>query len=258
MKLKFLVAALGLIASAASQAQILQTNNPGNTGSDLLLDVWEQGASNGAPDQSFTLNLNETLTQFLASDTTSSTLATLSSGDSTWTNFLASSSAADLQWSVIASGNKLPTRAGTLATVTAGEDVTTFAINNLSITSANTALNTVIDNLNVQATPNESVNIAPSPAYYQQYNLGSFGQNIWDNGNVLGATGVQVATLNAIAGTAATVVAPVVLTGTMSFAQGTNGNYVLNYVAVPEAPGFAVMLAGLGALTLLARRRKGF
>ncbi len=256
MKLKFLVAAIGLIVSAASQAQIVTPSTSG--GSDLLLDVWEQGVA-GAPDQSFTLNLGQTMTQFLASDTSSSTLATVLANDTTWTSFLASSSDANLQWSVIASGNKVPTRAGLLATVTAGEDAVGLGLTNNNAISGNVQLASTVDNMNVQATPNEQVNTVASNAYYQTATLSNFNGNAWDNGNALGATGVQVATLLNVGGSTAATGATALLKGTMSFAQDGTGNYVLNYnvAAVPEASGFAVMLAGLGALTLLARRRKG-
>lgn len=257
MKFKLIVAALGLIAGAA-HADIVPTTTIG--GSDLLLDVWEQGASTGAPDQSFTLDLGITLTQFLNASNSSSTLATLLSTDSTWTSFLASSSsvAGDLQWSVIASGNKVPTVASYLASVTIGEDALAFGPNSANVNSANTQLSTTITNLNFSgaANVNEQVNTVASNAYYQTYQLSNFNSNAWDNGNNLGATGVQIAQESNVY-KSATVIGKV-LPGTLSFAQDANNNYVLSYnvAAVPEASGFGMLFAGFGALGFLGRRRK--
>ncbi len=256
MKSRIIAAVIGLAASAASQAQIVTPTTTG--GSDLLLDVWEQAAASSAPDQSFTLNLGRTMTQFLASDGSSSTLATVLATDTTWTNFLASSSIPDLQWSVIASGNKVPTRASLLGTVTIGEDPIDFDLLNVNVLVGNAQLSTTIANLNVQATPNEQVNSLVSGAYYQTYQLSNFNENAWDNGNALGATGVHVAQSLNVAGTSQTLAPTTVLKGTMSFAPDSAGNFVLNYTVdpLPEAPGFFAMLAGLGALRLIGRRRK--
>lgn len=259
MKLKLIAAVVGLALSAASQAQIVPPTTTG--GSDLLLDVWEQGASNGAPDQSFTLNLGETMSQFLASDASSSTLATVLSTDSTWTSFLSSSSATagDLQWSVVASGSKVPTRSSYLASVTAGEDPVGFGATNANVNSANTTLNEVIANMNVAATPNEQVNVKGSAAYYQTNNLSNISSNSWDNGNNLGATGVQIAQALNVGGVVSTTANTTVLPGVLGFVQNaTTGNYVLSYsvAAVPEAPGFGMVLAGLVALGFVALRRK--
>jgi len=258
MKLKLIAALAGLALSAASQAQIVPPTTTG--GSDLLLDVWEQGAANGAPDQSFTLNLGVTMSQFLASDASSSTLANVLSTDATWTSFLSSSSAVagDLEWSVVASGSKVPTRSSYLGSVTAGEDPVGFAATNANVNSANTTLNEVIANMNVAATPNEQINAKGSAAYYQTNNLSNLSSNSWDNGNALGVTGVQVAQALNIGGSTALTAATTVLPGTLAFAQNAAGNYVLSYnvAAVPEAPGFGMALAGLVALGFVALRRK--
>jgi len=261
MKLKFIVAAIGVVLSAASHAQIVPTTTVG--GSDLLLDVWEQGAPGGQPDQSFTLNLNETFTQFVNNSNSSATLATLLSTDSTWTGFLASSDTADvgaLQWSVIASGNKVPTtRPAIFGTVTVGTDPTTqgaagFLTNN-DIIAANTQVNPTITALNLSATPNEQVALTGSGAYYQNFTLSDFNQHGFQNGNNIGATAAVETASNTGAGTAAATMAQ--LAGTMTFTQ-VGSNYVLSYnvAAVPEAPGFGMTLAGLALLGFVALRRR--
>jgi hypothetical protein len=260
MKLKLIAAVVGLTLSAASQATIVPTTTVG--GSDLLLDVWEQSAPGGQKDQSFTLDLGMTFTQFVANAGTSATLATLLSTDSTWNSFLSSSDTTDagaLQWSVIASGSKVPTtRPAIFGTATVGSDPTTqgaagFLTNN-DINVANTQVATTISNLNTVANPNESVNLSGSGSYYQDDSLANFNQHGIANGNSIGALNVaQVWTAsNTGAGTAAATMTQ--LAGTMTFSQ-VGGNYLLVY-AVPEAPGFGMALAGLAALGFLAIRRR--
>ncbi len=258
MKLKFIAVLAGWTLSAASQAAILGTTNAG--GSDLLLNVWEQVAPGGQPDQSFTLNLNETLSQFVAQSGSTATLATLLSTDATWTSFLASSDTADagvLRWSVIASGNKTVGKGPSiLGTVTAGTDPTTagrsgFLIGN-DLLEANAALSGMIGGLDKNL--DEQVAARLSNGYYQAYDMQDFNSSGFDNGNAIGVTA------NVETGTSDLGTRPATMTqlpGTMNFSQ-VGGNYVLNYTvaAAPEAPGWLAMLAGLAALTLIGRRRK--
>ena len=258
MKLKLIAAVAGLILSAAAQATI----TPTTVSSDVLLSVWEQGAANNAPDQSFTLDLGMTLNQFVASSNVSATLATLASTDSTWSNFLQTSSsvAGDLQWSVIASGSKEPTRAAIFGSVGVAEDLGGYNFTNNNAVVGNTQVTNYITNLNYSGAPNvnEQVNVNPSAAYYQvNGNLDSFGQAGWVNANSIGAAGVQVAELNNVGGTSATKAALSELPGTLSFVQN-GSNYVLSYnvAAVPGAPGFGMALAGLFAVGFMSLRRK--
>ena len=258
MKLKLIAAVVGLTLSAASQATIVGTTTVG--GSDLLLNVWEQNAPGGQPDQSFTLNLNETFSQFVANSGNSATLATLLSTDSTWTSFLASSDTTDagvLQWSVIASGSKVTGNVpAILGTVAAGTDPTTagssgFLIGN-DLNTANTQVNLTLGGLNKNL--DEQVAVSPSTGYYQNYDLQEFNTHGFANGNVIGTT-ANVETATYAGSTAAATMAQ--LQGTMTFAQ-SGANYVLSYnvAAVPEAPGFGMALAGLAALGFLAIRRR--
>jgi len=262
MKLKMIAAAAGLILSAASQAAIVPTTTVG--GSDLLLDVWEQGAPGGQPDQSFTLDLGMTFNQFVTNSANSSaTLATLLSTDSTWSSFLATSDTTDagaLQWSVIASGNKVNTRPAIFGTVTAGTDPTTegssgFLTNN-DLNNANTQVSTTISNLNTVASPNEQVALKGSGAYYQDFSLANFNSSGFQNSNNIGVA-AAVETAKNLAGSTTAAATMTQLAGTMNFAQ-VGGNYVLSYnvAAVPEAPGSGMALAGLAALGFLAWRRR--
>ncbi len=260
MKLKMIVAAAGLVISAASQATITPTTNIG--GSDLLLNVWEQGAPGGQPDQSFTLDLGITFSQFVAASSSSATLTTLLSTDSTWTSFLSSSDTADtgaLQWSVIASGNKVNTRPAIFGTSTVGSDPTTaggsgFLVNS-DLNAANTQVSATINNLNTAANPNEQVAQKGTGSYYQDLSLANFNGAGFANNNAIGAT-AAVWTASNISGGNTTAAVMKQLAGTMTFSQA-GGSYVLSYnvAAVPEAQGVGMALCGLAALGFLVRRR---
>jgi len=260
-KLKLIVAAAGLVLSAASQAALVPPSTVG--GSDLLLDVWEQGAPNGAADQSFTLDLGVAFTNFVNGSSSSSTLATLLSTDATWTNFLASSDTTDagvLQWSVVASGSKGPVnRPAIIGTVTVGSDPTTAGaaghLTNGDINTSNTQISAFFNQLGIAGTQ-EQTGLKGSGLYYQDTNLAAFNAHGFNNGNAIGATAnVETATLVPGATSGAALMAS--LTGTMTFAQ-VGGNYVLSYnvAAVPEAPGMGMALAGVAALGFLALRRR--
>ncbi len=263
MKLKLIAALVGLTLSAASQATIVPTTTTG--GSDLLLDVWEQGAPGGQPDQSFTLDLGMTLTQFVAASSASNAnLATLLSSDSIWNSFLSTSDTADagaLQWSVIASGNHVTNNRTTIfGTATVGSDPTTAGAGgqlfNSDLNGANSQVNTTISNLNTAPNPNEQVAQKGSGSYYQDLSLANFNGSGFSNNNSIGATAAVWTAANLSGGNTV----PAVMTqlaGTMTFAQ-VGSNYVLSYnvAAVPEAPGYGMALCGLAALGFLAIRRR--
>jgi hypothetical protein len=262
MKLKMIAAAVGLVLSAAAQATITTPITVG--GSDLLLNVWEQGAPGGQPDQSFTFDLGMTFNQFVTNQANSTaTLATLLSTDATWQGFLASSDTADLgalQWSVIASGNKVNTRPAIFGTATAGTDPTTAGssgfLTNGDLNNANVQVATTIANLNTAANPNEQVALKASGSYYQDLQLSNFNAAGFSNGNNIGDT-ASVWTASNLSGSTTTAAVMKQLAGTMTFAQ-VGGNYVLSYnvAAVPEASGVGMSLCGLFALGFLAVRRR--
>ncbi len=262
MKLKMIMAAIGLTLSAASQAAIVPTTTIG--GSDLLLNVWEQGAPGGQQDQSFTLDLGITFNQFVTNAASSSaTLATLLSTDSTWSTFLATSDTANvgaLQWSVIASGNKVNTRPAIFGTVTVGTDPTTAGssgfLTNGDLNASNTQVSITIANMNTVANPNEQIALKGSGSYYQDLSLATFNGVAFSNGNNIGAT-AAVETASNLAGGNTAAASMAQLAGTMTFAQ-VGGNYVLSYnvAAVPEAPGAGMALCGLAALGFLGLRRR--
>ena len=279
MKLKYIVAALGLVASASSFAAILVPNTPG--GGELFLVVYEQNAPNGGLDQSFTLDLGITTSQFIASNTTAQTWATLdASTNSDWSSFLSTSDLGSLQFAVmgsqVTSSSATQNGASTVfSTVTIGKEGSVVGAAAAAQTS-NGQLSTMIDgtlttgytsyvtNTGTHLTQDngQSVNAIGTNAYFQQTNMAAFNSQLkFTNNNAVGSAPVEFTSLyrNSIqAGSAKALqyVEPLMV----SFVQ-TGSQYVLNYgssavAAVPEASGFAMALAGFGLLGFASVRRK--
>jgi len=260
MKLKLIAAAIGLIVSAGSQAASIVPPTAA-TGSDMLLSVWEQGVS-GVPDQSFTIDTGMTMSAFLASPTSLS--LTLLSSDTTWTNFLATSNDAALQWALLGSGKvtspNVPVdgagkQPSIISTITVGNEALAAQQQTATIGAANTQNSTFINNLNILSNPTESVNQTGTNQYFQTLQLSSWNQQAWNNSNLIGTSAAIEQATNSKFSTDIGYIN--VLPGTVNFAQ-SGSNYVLNYTvaAVPEAPGFAMLLAGFGLMGFVALRRK--
>jgi hypothetical protein len=253
MKLKITAAVLGLVASAASQAALPPLANAG--GSNLTLNVWEDGTTKGTVAQSFIFNLQTNVLDFTTTGSqTSSIFATLSATDATWQGFLATSSLNDLQWSVIGAGSRV-TGVGDnriVGTIQNGaEDMVGQVTNGKEISGASSIGAYYGYHLNDE----EATKASEGNAYYLTQNQDSFGTNAWNNGNSIGAT-ANVAELQSGKGNQ-NLANAINIPGTFTFAQSGNGDYVLSYnvSAVPEAPASTMALAGLGVMGLVARRR---
>ena len=279
MKLKLIVAALGLIASASSFADILVPSTVG--GGELYFVVYEQGAPNGGLDQSFTLDLGINVNSFMASQNTFQNWATLTAAtNSVWANFLATSNIPSLQFAVMGAKSTSTSTSSSVAssvfsTVTLGGEAnvvgaTAAAQNSNSqlssmIGGTMTAYSNNVSNTGSHLTQanGESVNAIGSGAYFQDANMAAFNTTLkFTNSDAVGSAPVEFTSLYRSpvgSGKAAQAVMP----GTVLFAQSGN-DYVLTYGAnlvptvtpVPEASTYALLLSGLGALGFVARRRK--
>jgi len=264
-KLKYLVAALGLVASVPSFATIADPTTPAG-GGELFLVVWEQGVV-GKTDQSFTLDTGITYANFLAGASSSQTLADILSTDTTFQAFLASSSLSDLQYAVIG-GTTVLSPVTLLTTVHAGDEAQVALGTNNQITGALNQLPTFLNAVNTTGTHpggvavnGESSNPTGSSAYFmdvnnplQYFNL-AFG-GTFSNSNLIGVSS-EFTTLAKVAGFGTKPGNEVVLPGIVNFAQVGN-DYVLSYTvaAVPEPTGLGMALAGLGMLGFIGLRRK--
>jgi hypothetical protein len=257
MKLKYVAAALGLMASASSFAAILSTNTAG--GSELFLAVWEEGVA-GKPDQSFTLDLGITTGTFLASQSSSQLWATLVGSDAVWSNFVATSDASALKYAVLGGNSFVP--ATVFSTVTAGsESSIAGTYTNTKVTTSLGVINAYAANVSDTGTHltqanGESVNAKGSGAYYQDGFMETFNGVLFQNSNAVGVSS-EFTTLRRGPGGNANPTFESVMPGVVSFGKVGN-DYVLSYnvAAVPEPSGYAMVLAGLGVMGLVISRRK--
>ena len=279
MKLKLIVAALGLVASASSFALIPQVSTVG--GGNLFLAVYEQGAANGAPDQSFTLDLGINTDTFYANRASFQNWATLTaSTDAIWAQFLATSYLPALQFAVIgAKSTPTSTNAAVasavFSTVTLGNEASvvgaTAAAQNSNSQLSSMIAGTIngytqeVSGTGTHVTQNggESMNVIGSDGYFQTKNMAAFNSTLkYTNNNAVGSAPVEFTQLyRSPVGSGKALQA--VQAGSVSFVQ-SGGDYVLTYGAnlaspvtpVPEASTYALLLSGLGALGFVARRRK--
>ena len=258
MKLKMIVLALGLVASAASQAALVAPDNLGN--GEMMLVVFDAN-------QSYEKDLGITYSQFLASAGTSANWATLTSSTSAnWTNFLAAVvDPTAVQYAVI--NGKTPNGGpndAVLSTINAdsvGNVIGTFTSDD--VTGARAQVSTYYGNLAFSGTMNTSVNgdsrnLAGSAGYYLTTAMDTFNGSLYGNSSSVGTSmvferlqrnqsGLSDPT-ETLYGDAANAV---------SFNQ-VGGNYVLQYSvqAVPEASGYAMALAGFGLIGFFGIRRR--
>ena len=245
--------------------------------------VYEQGAPNGGLDQSFTLDLGININSFMASKSTFQNWATLTaSTNSVWANFLATSDIPSLQFAVLGAKSTATSTSSAVAssvfsTVTLGNEgsvvpapVSPTAQNSNSQLSSMiggqmTSYQNNVTNTGSHLTEanGQSVNAIGSGAYFQDTNMASFNTLLkFSNNNAVGSAPVEFTQLyRSTVGSGKALEA--VMPGTVSFVH-SGGDYVLTYGAnlvptvtpVPEASTYALLLAGLGALGFVARRRK--
>lgn len=272
MKLKALVAAAALLASASSFAIV--SSDTGNGG--LFLAVVN---SNLSTPESYDLDLNMVISDIIAHQSDAAYTQSWSVNDANFSTFLAHNggNAAGMQWAVMGGGNLGPLSvAGTnklVTTLANGVDLATVATTTQSRLNAGlssgyaTNLSLFTDSANslLGATGSAIVQAGTSYAYF-----GPQGEpNLDDalNGtlpfsqiNAVGAS-ADMAYLTNPGGRAGT--NPVVASlfaGKLTFGADANGAYSLTYAAattpaVPEPSTYALLAAGLAAVGLVARRR---
>ncbi|WP_374592289.1 PEP-CTERM sorting domain-containing protein [Aquabacterium sp.] len=259
MNFKALAAAAALVAAAPSFALTLGT---ASTGSSVFLNVVEENTTQ----TSYELDLNLSVATFNDAGTYSWTLT----GD-TWNTFLATVQAggdmSSLQWSVNA--NKLVNAGqqfvyttaadGTLASDLAVRNSAVVGIVN-DVTSYEQKINSNLDATGLASTAGST-----SPAYWAYSENDTLNSKL--NSSVMNSVGTasslyKIAVTPKTAGGAtyfATTLATVTASAGSFNLTNTAGVYTLTYTqpsaAVPEASTLAMLLAGLGFVGFIARRR---
>lgn len=258
MKLKLIAAAALLAATGAANAAI----DNGLTGNgELFFTAWD-GAS------SYSYDLNTTIDAFQSS------VSAVGSGtyvnatlDALFTTYLSTANLSSLLWNIVAVDANGPRRIidtfSSLPANTVAADQTRNAIG--ATASFITAVNTGIT---AQGNGNSAVFAVNTPGYANNTTGLRFGSNnggsalfsINNTGTAANntyATGLGMVLIGAGAsGVAATTFAPIVDDGfaVRAYLDTTTGNVTIS--AVPEPETYAMLLAGLGLMGAIARRRR--
>lgn len=252
-KMKALVAAVALTASMSASAN-MTTNNSGD--SSLVLTLIDNVANISA-----TFDLGYSNSTF---DRNTNNLWDITSGDyqDAWSSFWATATLADTQWAV-ASADNTGTGVGARSLFTTKVDST---VNNVQTTAFGTALNNfdtylaAANNSGNHFTVTNGANVATSGNAWAEntFAYGTNGSYATRIGDTTGAidTQLMVWTVNsASSGLTNTTQGQYKTAGFNNyFSLSSDGN--LSYVtAVPEADSWAMLLAGLGLMGFIARRR---
>ena len=253
-KLKALVASLALVAAFPASAAIAPASS-GN--SSFVLSLIDEASGTSA---TFDLGVNYN-TFALGSNQTFN----VSTGDyaAAWTSFMANSSAATREYAVYAS-KIVGSGAGSRAIITtAGTQDGMSLVDNFTLSTQISLFDTYLGFNNTVSAHNNPLVAnggsygADGDAWYAgnsyAYSTGSIAGS---NNDATGAIGSDLNLWNIVRGAGSNGADAVVTQlGTSYFNLSSTG--VLSYVAaVPEADTSAMMLAGLGLMGFIARRRK--
>jgi hypothetical protein len=257
MKIKLIALAVAALVSGAANAAI----DAGSTGNgNLLFTAWDSNSS-------YTLNTGYNFTTF-QSAVTASTAGTnfYNFSDALLTNWLSTANAAEVKWTIFATDIS-----GAQRTLTTSQTGTAGAkMFNDQVTAMNTAGNLFIDqNLNTgpfSGAAVDAVSLSSTTAYTGTSGF-AFGDPLYaanfnSNGtlaNNSAATGLSVIRVDAINTDAAVqstyfqynrAQAPVV-----AYLGADKSFHIGAVAAVPEADSLAMLLAGMGLVGSIARRR---
>lgn len=256
MKIKLIALAAAALVAGAANANIIDGGSTSGNGG-LLFAAWDGQTS-------FALNTGLTI---------DSLIAAVSSGtgysftDSAWTNWLSTANTANVTWTIFAN-DQLGAQRGITTTDGSNAGVT---MNNPNARAANSARSFFIDqqlNLGAFGTAGvtESIVSVSSAAYPGTSALGfgndGYSYNFNSNGSLSNsdyASGLGVISINTANGLASgkATYASLSYNGTAAHAWiDSTGTFNIGTVAaVPEPESIAMLLAGIGMIGSIARRR---
>jgi len=258
MKLKLIAAAAVLAVSGAANADIA-TGALGN--GDMFFSIWD-GVN------SYTRDLNVSINAFEAAIAApgflpGTVLGSFSfAADALFTSYLATANLATVRWNIVASDSLGPQRSIYTYSTLPGPVIDSIT-NRSAVTAANGfALEVNSQNLSASGA-DSAVFAAGTPAYA---GLPSFGSRINNrlNFETAGfaannslANGLNLLRINgAASGNALSTYTPYLDEGFAVRAFLNTGSGTLTIAAVPEPETFAMLLAGLGLMGAIARRRR--
>ena len=252
--MKFKLIALAAVLAAAGSANAAPINNGAAGNGGLFFSIWD-GANSYSRNLGFSINSFETGLAAAGNFTASF------AADATFTSFLGTADLAALKWNVVASDGQGDRRI--LETYTT-KPLTTLADG--SIRGVSTGTQSFLTDVNAKLATSDSATYAVGTAGYAGAttkfadnaagilnfsNAGTFANNSY-------ISGLSFMRINAIASGTAASVYNTYLDGGNSVKLYLDGNNALNIAAVtavPEPESFAMLLAGLGLMGAIARRR---
>jgi hypothetical protein len=253
MKIKLIALAVAALVSGVANANIID-DGAGSGNGGLLFAIWDANSS-------FAVNTGMTIDSLNAAVTAGTGY---NFTDSAFTNWL-STATGPVAWTIFANDQLGAQRAITTTdgsnagvTMTNGDLRATNATNSTFINTLNTGAFAV-------AGVTESVALAGTAAYVGDSALsilgsGGYAYNFNSNGTLANnsyATGMGVISANAInGGTTKSIYAPLTYAGAAAHAWVAGNTFTIgNVAAVPEADSLAMLLAGMGLVGSIARRR---
>ena len=258
MKIKLLALAAAALVSGAANAALIDigTSNPNGYNGSVVFSMWDQNSA-------YELNLNTGVVgstisgiNTFVSDITAAGGSITFAADTLLTNWIASADKTNLLWNITAVNNGTVRSILTSANTAVLPTALSSQLLRIAMGSAG-GIYTGINNNGLTATTNDVV--IPSTVTTAYAGGGTFGSNFGNDINFSNAssalgTSMQMAVINVKStGTALGSQAFDGVTATLA----TNGNLTLsNVAAVPEADSLAMLLAGLGAMGTIVRRRR--
>jgi len=252
MKFKLLAIAAVMAVSGAANAATIDNGAANNGG--LFFQAWDASSS-------YTLNLNTRMDAFESTVAAAGLVNMSWAADTTFTNFLSTADMASLQWNVQAVDNMGARRF--LNTFTAPAPMTTKGNDIIRVASGAVVGTVNAVNVYLKANSSDSAVIAVGNAGYAGIlgnNAGGrFGLlNFSNSGTVANNTfdsGLNFMRINAMAGGIAKSTYTTYTDDGVDVKFYLDNMNTLHVTAVPEPETFAMLLAGLGLMGAIARRR---
>lgn len=251
MKLKLTVLAAVLVASGAANAAI---NNGNNGNGELFFNAWDGT-------QSYTRDLNLSQDAFEAALAAPGSFSQSWSGDALFSTFLSTANLATLQWNIFstetAGARRIMTTFNGVNFGNKGNDVIRSSAAGVQafLNGANTALAGADSYISSSNTAAAYAGRSNSPVNKNGANLLGY-VTTGDASNNSFATGIGFQRVDALAtGIAKSTYTPYADGGTDMRVYLNGSTLTMQVAAVPEPETYAMLLAGLGLIGSIARRR---
>lgn len=256
MKLKQIAAAAALVAASLPSYASIALASTGN--GELFAAIYDS-----VDQASYTLDLGLNIDSFNGSSSYSYTL-----NSANWNAFVALAGTDNLQFGVIGGDSAGGANATNPRRLFTTVNIATPTITGPQVATAGSNMNTYIG-FTTSASANtthtgaatvngDSFDVVGNNAYFLTQSMNTFNGITaaagWGN-NVAAGTAATFMSFNQVNASAATATVNTTYAGVWTLGQQGN-NWVLQYSAVPDADGLALMVAGFGAVGFLARRRK--